>query len=63
VEFFFGFYDMEKDDLIQVLEESRNFGKILGALSTNFIALISNKDNLGSFNDFRFISFYNCISR
>jgi hypothetical protein len=40
MEFFLGFYDMLEGDLLRIVEESRQSGKIIGALNSTFIALI-----------------------
>ena len=43
VEFFLGFYDLIKDDLLKVVKESQKSGKVLGALNSTFISLFSKK--------------------
>ena len=43
LEFFQGFYDMLKRDLLEAVKESRRAVKILGAMNATFIALIPNK--------------------
>lgn len=40
IEFFLGFYDLMVDDVHGMVEEYRDFWKVLGVLNSNFIALI-----------------------
>jgi len=43
MEFDLGFYDRLEHDLVQVIEESRTSGKVLGVLGSTFIALVHKK--------------------
>jgi hypothetical protein len=43
VEFFIKFYDLLKDDLLNVVRESQRTGKVLGTFNSTFIALIPEK--------------------
>jgi hypothetical protein len=61
MEFFLRFYDFLEDELLRVIEESRRFGKMLGALNATFIALILKKNDPSTFDDFRSISLCNLI--
>jgi len=44
VEFFGGFFDLIKYDLVKVVQESMSLGKVLGSLNTTFMALITKKN-------------------
>ena len=59
LEFFLGFYDLIKDDLLMVVSESQRTGKFLGAMNATFITLIPKKRD--TFEDFRPISCYNIV--
>ena len=61
IEFFQGFFDLVKGDLLKVVQESQRAGKVLGALNSTFLALIPKKQNSSSFEDFRPISCCNVI--
>lgn len=50
--FFQGFYEWMEDNILVVLEESRIWCKVLGAINFTFLALIPNEDNPTSFDDF-----------
>ena len=56
IEFYQGFYELLKHDLLKVVRESHRLGKVLGALNTTFLALISKKQKSSSFKDFKPIS-------
>ena len=43
LEFFLGFFDLIKKDILVVVQESRKLGKVLGSMNITFIALISKK--------------------
>jgi hypothetical protein len=43
VEFFVGFYNVIKDDLLKVVRESKYSSKFLGALNSTFLSLIPKK--------------------
>ena len=61
IEFFQGFYDLVKGDLLKAVQESQRVGKVLGALNSTFLALIPKKKNPSSFEECRPISCYNGI--
>jgi hypothetical protein len=67
VEIFLGFYDLLKGDLLKVVQESQQSGKILGSFNKNFLDLIWKKKETVSFEDFVPISccnmIYNLISK
>ena len=52
LEFFLGFYDLTRIDLLKVVKESQRSGKILGALNSTFITLIPKKQKVETFNNF-----------
>ena len=43
VEFYIGFYDLIKKDILEVVRESQESGKVLGSLNSNFLSLIPKK--------------------
>jgi len=43
VEFFLGFYDLLKEDLLKVIQESQSVGKVHGSLNNIFMALTPKK--------------------
>jgi hypothetical protein len=49
------------EDILAIVEESKTFGKVLGAMNATTLALIQKKHNLASFDDFRPISLCNSI--
>jgi hypothetical protein len=59
IEFYQGSYEMLENDIMEVVEESRNFGKFFGSLISIFVAVILNKDKISSFEAFMNISLYN----
>lgn len=59
--FYVGFYECIKYDLLVVVEESRTFGKVVGAFNSTFLSLIPKKDDPDTFEDFRPISLCNSI--
>lgn len=61
IEFYKTFYDFLRDDLLLVLRDSRNKGKVYGPFNSTFLCLISKKQNPKSFDDFRPISCCNVI--
>ena len=61
IEFFQGFYDLVKEDLLKIVQESQRVGKVLGALNFTFLALIPKKQNPASFEEFRPISYCNVV--
>jgi hypothetical protein len=54
--FYEGFFDLLGDDLLRVVEEICIFGKVLGSINSNFIALIPKADQSPSFDVFRHIA-------
>lgn len=50
-------------DLLQIIEDSKKRGRILGSLKATFIAVIPKSDKPLSFDGFRPISLCNCIYR
>lgn len=56
VEFYLAFFDTLGEDLLQVIEEFRSFGRMYEAYNSTFIILIPKSENPTSFNDFRPIS-------
>jgi hypothetical protein len=56
MELYLGFMDILKQDMVQVIEESRTARKMLGTLNPTFIALIPKKQDVVSFDYFRPIS-------
>ena len=61
IEFFQGFYDLVKEDLLKAVKESQRVRKVLGALNMTFLALIPKKQNPSSFEQFRPISCCNMV--
>ena len=61
IEFFQGFFDLVKEDLLKAVQESQRVGKVLGALNSTFLALIPKKQNPSSFEEFRPISCCNVV--
>jgi hypothetical protein len=49
------------NELLEVVEESRRLGKVLGALNATFIALIPKSDKPDSFGGFRPIALCNLV--
>ena len=46
---YLGFFDFLEVDLVQVVEESRAFRKVLGDLKSTFISIIPIKQDIKSF--------------
>ena len=61
IEFFQGFYDLVKEYLLKIVQESQRARKVLGALNSTFLALIPKKQNPTSFEEFRPISCWNVV--
>ena len=61
LEFFLGFYDKIKEDILEVVKEYRKVGKVLGSLFPTFITLIPKKNKTETFEYFRPISCCNMI--
>jgi len=45
VEFFIGFYDMLKEELLRVVNDTRRSGKVLASFNSTFISLIPKNDS------------------
>ena len=52
VEFFLAFFDLLGDELVNLVEVSKQTGRVLPSLNSTFIALIPKKDKPLSFADF-----------
>jgi hypothetical protein len=61
MEFYVGFYELLKDDLLKVVRESQSSGKVLGCLNSTFLALIPKNQSGRSFSDYHLISCCNII--
>ena len=61
LEFYLGFYDLLKKDLLEVVRESQESGKVLGIFNATLLTLIPTKQNPTSFDEFRPISCCNMI--
>jgi hypothetical protein len=53
VEFFLFFFDLVGEDLIGMVEESRQKGEVIKALNTTFLVLIPKSNKPSTFGDFR----------
>ena len=61
LEFFLGFYDLIKKDILAVVHESRKSGKVLGSMNSTLISIIPKKYKCEGFEDYRPISCCNMI--
>jgi len=61
LEFYLGFYDMLKKDILEMVKESQISGKVLGMINSTFLTLIPKKQKAQSFDDFIPISCCNMI--
>jgi len=61
VEFFLPFFDLLGNHILEMVEESRRKGRILGVLNATFIALIPKSDKPDSFGGFRPIALCNLV--
>jgi len=61
IEFFQELYEILGKDILRVVEDSRQSGRIPASINSTFIALIPKIDNPSSLDDFRPISLCNCI--
>jgi hypothetical protein len=61
IKFFLEFFDLLGHDLLEVVEESRVKGKIIGAINATFVELIPKSDKPKSFDGFRPISLCNLV--
>jgi hypothetical protein len=59
VEFYLHFFDLVGSDLLELVEDSRQHGKILRALNSTFLTLIPKASHPTSFGDFRPIALCN----
>jgi hypothetical protein len=57
VEFFLHFFYLIRDDILEVVEESRSSGSMVRSLNTTFLVLIPKVDKPSNFGDFRPITF------
>ena len=53
VEFFILFFDITGQHILEIVEESRTMGVILGAINSTFLALIPKLSNPSISGDFR----------
>jgi hypothetical protein len=58
-EFFTFFFDLVGEDLLEMVEESRRLGSIVGSLNSTFLTLIPKANKPTTFDDFRPISLCN----
>jgi hypothetical protein len=56
VEFFKAFYDLIKENLLQIVRESQRNGKVLGSINSNLPLLIPKSQDGTSFEEFMPIS-------
>jgi len=61
VEFFLGFFELLKFDLIKVVNESQRLGKVWNSFNAAFLSLIPKNKDLDSFVNFLPISCCNLI--
>ena len=61
VEFYLHFFDLVGRDILNVMEHSRNEGRVISVLNATFITLIPKSDKPTSFVEFRPISLCNMI--
>ena len=43
IDFYLGFYDLMKNDILEVVRESQESGKVLGSINSTFLSLIQKK--------------------
>ena len=53
IEFYIGFYDLIKGNLLKVVKESRHYWKFLGDLNIMFLTLIPKNQHMSSPEDYR----------
>ena len=63
MEFFLAFFDLLGNDLVNLVEESRQEGRVIPSLNSTFIALIPKKDKPLSFADLRHVSLCNLVNK
>jgi len=61
VDFFKACWDTVKQDILEVVEDSRQHKKVLKALNATFIALIPKKENVMTLEGFRPIALCNVV--
>ena len=61
LEFFLGFYEHIKWDILEVVKESRKVWKVIGSINYTFITLILKNQKVEAFEDFIPISSSNVI--
>jgi hypothetical protein len=61
IEFFLGFYDLLKSDLLKVALESQRSSKILGSFNSTYLSLIPKNNSSNSLEEFLPISCCNLI--
>jgi hypothetical protein len=59
VEFFLHFFDLVGVELLELVEDSRLRGKVIGALNSTFLTLIPKENNPTTFGDYRPIALCN----
>jgi hypothetical protein len=59
VEFFIHFFDLVGPNLLELVEDSRLHGRIIGTLNSTFLTLIPKENNPSTFGDYRPISLCN----
>ena len=63
LEFFLGFYENIKEDILEIVKESRKSGMVLGSMNATFLVLIPKKQKAKAFEYFRPISCCNMIDK
>ena len=61
VGFYIWFYGLIKKDILEVVRESQESGKVLGSINTTLLSLIPKKQKPQTFDEFRPISCCNMI--
>jgi hypothetical protein len=59
VEFYLHFFDLVGPDLLELVEDNKLHGKVIGALNSTFLTLIPKEDTSSSFGDYRPIALCN----